>query len=441
MHKDVFHPDFKAEPWWWEAWAPNNALSQDPPAKTDVAIVGAGYGGLATALELRRNGVAAVVLERGDFGVGASTRNGGMISGGTNLGKGLGGKSPIADEFERNKARLMAAGAESLTVLEDIIAREKIECGLIKSGRFVGAWTPKHYANQAAKIDSLNKYANAGASMVPRERQREFIASDYYYGGMHATRGGHLHPALYYKGLLDAAHRAGALLCARVEAERIEKIATGWRVLTSKGSVEAGEVVIATNGYTGDLTPRLKRRVVPVASHIIATEELTEHASKLIPEMRAVGDTKRVLTYYRPSPDGKRLIFGGRARFTAAPPQVSAPALYRYMTDRFPQLKGIRITHAWTGNVAFALDYMPHMGIDQGLHYLLACNGNGVAMMTYLGTQTAKKIAGGRNAPINPLDGRDFPAHAFYNGDPSWFLPMVGAWYRTRDWLDRRLVG
>jgi glycine/D-amino acid oxidase-like deaminating enzyme len=436
---DIFHPDFKAQPWWWEAWHPNNALSQDPPSKTDVVIVGAGYGGLSTALELRRNGVAAVVLERGDFGIGASTRNGGMISGGTNLGKGLGGKSPIAEEFEANKAALMGAGADSLTVLEDIIAREGIECGLHKNGRFVGAWTPRHYDDLATKIETYNKYANAGASMVPRERQREFIQSDYYYGGMHATRAGHLHPALYYKGLLEAAHTAGAILCAQVEAERTEKIANGWRVLTAKGPIECREVVVATNGYTGDLTPRLKRRVVPVASHIIATEDLPEPADRmLIPAMRAIGDTKRVLTYYRPSPDGKRLIFGGRARFTAAPPEVSAPALYQYMIDRFPQLKGIRITHVWTGNVAFALDYMPHMGSDQGLHYLLGCNGNGVAMMTYLGTQTARKIAGGSNAPINPLDGREFPTHPLYNGDPSWFLPMVGAWYRTRDWIDRK---
>src|SRR5262249_46448695 len=110
--RDIFHRDFKAEPWWWEALRANDALSQDPAAQADVAIVGAGYGGLATALELGRNGIGAVVLERGDFGSGASTRNGGMISGGTNLGKGLGGKSPIAEEFERKKAELMGAGAE-----------------------------------------------------------------------------------------------------------------------------------------------------------------------------------------------------------------------------------------------------------------------------------------------------------------------------------------
>ncbi len=436
----IFHPGFKAQPWWWEAWTPNNALSQDPPAKTDVAIVGAGYGGLATALELRRNGIAATVLERGVFGIGASTRNGGMISGGTNLGKGLGGKNQTEEEFTRHKAGFLGAGADSLTTVEDIISREKIECGLVRRGRFVGAWTPKHYAELAAKVDMFNEYADVGAEMIPRERVREMMASDYYYGGMRVRRGGHLHPALYYKGLLEATHRAGATLCADLEAERIEKTATGWRVLTAKGPLEAREVVIATNGYTGDLTPRLKQRVVPVASHIIATEELPMPATALIPDMRSISDTKRVLTYYRPSPDARHLIFGGRARFTAAAPEVSAPILYQYMLDRFPQLKGIRITHVWTGNVAFALDYMPHMGTDQGMHYLLACNGSGVAMMTYLGTQTAKKIAGGANAPVNALDGREFPDHPLYNGDPSWFLPAIGAWYRTRDWLDRHLA-
>jgi glycine/D-amino acid oxidase-like deaminating enzyme len=436
----IYHPDFKAQPWWWEAWRPNNLLSQDPPAKTDIVIVGAGYGGLATALELRRNGVEAVVLERGDFGVGASTRNGGMISGGTNVGKGLGGKNQTEEEFTRNKAGFLGAGADSLATVQDIIAREGIDCGLITKGRFVGAWTPRHYEDLAAKVEMFNQYAHVGAEMIPRERVREMMASDYYYGGMRVMSGGHLHPARYYKGLLEAAHRAGAILCANVEAERLEKTGAGWRVLTAKGPVACREVVIATNGYTGDLTPRLKSRVVPVASHIIATEELPMPATELIPDWRSISDTKRVLTYYRPSPDGKHLIFGGRARFTAAPPEVSAPILYRYMTDRFPQLEGIRITHVWTGNVAFALDYMPHMGVDQGMHYLLACNGSGVAMMTYLGTQTAKKIAGGANAPMNALDGRDFPDHPLYNGDPSWILPVIGAWYRTRDWIDRRLA-
>jgi glycine/D-amino acid oxidase-like deaminating enzyme len=94
------------------------------------------------------------------------------------------------------------------------------------------------------------------------------------------------------------------------------------------------------------------------------------------------------------------------------------------------------VTHAWTGNVAFAFDFLPHMGMEQGMHYLMACNGSGVAMMSYLGYQTARKIAGGSNAPINAFDGQEFPTVPLYSGNP-WFLPMVGAWYRTRDWWDR----
>ena len=194
-------------------------------------------------------------------------------------------------EFAANKAAFLGSGIDSLNTLIDIIGREKIDCGLITNGRFTGAWTPKHYDDQASKVEMFNKYADVGAEMIPRERVREMMASDYYYGGMYVKRGGHLHPARYYKGLLEAAHGLGAILCGNVEAERMEKTGTGWRVLTAKGPIACREVVIATNGYTGDLTPKLKMRVVPVASHIIATEELPIPATDLIPLQRSIGDT------------------------------------------------------------------------------------------------------------------------------------------------------
>ena len=111
-----------------------------------------------------------------------------------------------------------------------------IECGLHKNGRFVGAWTPKHYADLATKVETYNKYANAGARWCRANASASSSRPTITYGGMYATRAGHLHPALYYKGLLEAAHRQGAILCANVEAERIEKIATGWRVLTVEGT-------------------------------------------------------------------------------------------------------------------------------------------------------------------------------------------------------------
>jgi glycine/D-amino acid oxidase-like deaminating enzyme len=429
---DVFHPDFKPMPFWWEAYKPSAGEPADLPRSVQVAIVGAGYGGLSTALELAKLGIGSVVLEARELGFGASTRNGGAVSGGVNIGKSFSGKRL---ESERADAVLSDA-ADAFSLIENLIADENIECFWNKTGRFVGAWTPKHFAGQASRVEQLNAAAQSECTMVPRERQREEMASDYYYGGLVVERSAHLHPALYYRGLLDACRKRAIPVCSLAPVQCITQSASNWRVQTARGEVEANVVVIATNGYTGELTPQLRRRVVPLASHIIATEELPpDLAASLIPKNRTLADTRRVLCYYRMAPDGKRMIFGGRARFTQVDAQTSAPILHRFMTDRFPQLKGFRVTHAWTGNVAFTLDALPHMGRQDGMHYLLGCNGSGVAMMTYLGHQTARKIARQGNYAC-AFDTPEFPDHPLYNGNP-WFLPAIGGWYRLRDGIDR----
>jgi glycine/D-amino acid oxidase-like deaminating enzyme len=431
---ELLHPDFKAMPYWWEAYRPRAEDPIDVPPRARVAIVGAGYAGLSTALELAKNGIDSVVLEAKELGFGASTRNGGAVSGGVNIGKSFSGRRAEV-EPARGEA-LLSDAADAFSVIERIIEEEKIECYWRKAGRFAGAWTPKHYEKQAETVARLNDAAKSGCHMVPRERQREEIASDFYCGGMVVERSASLHPALYYKGLLDAARRREIPICAMAPVSRITPAGNGWRVETARGTVEAGDVVIATNGYTGDLTPQLKRRIVPIASHIIATEELPpDLAASLIPKQRTLSDTPRVLCYYRMSPDGKRMVFGGRARFTQVTPEISVPALHRFMTRRFPQLAGAKVTHAWTGNTGFTLDALPHMGRQDGMHYLMGCNGSGVAMMTYLGYQTGRKIAGVANRPCS-YESDEFPTHPLYNGNP-WFLPAVGVWFRLRDQMDR----
>jgi glycine/D-amino acid oxidase-like deaminating enzyme len=402
-----------------------------------VAIVGGGYAGLSTALELARHGIDAVVLEAGELGFGASTRNGGAVSGGVNIGKSFTGRTSTVEP--RRAADILSDASDAFALIDRLIEEEQIACFWEKPGRFIGAWTRKHFEAQSRRLDALNSAAQSGAYLVPRERQREEMASDYYFGGMVVERSGKLHPALYYKGLLDACRRREVRICAKAAVTGIGRSGNGWHIETGRGAVSAGDVVIATNGYTGKVTPALRRRVVPVASHIIATEELPpDLARSLIPKGRTLSDTKRVLCYYRMSPDGKRMVFGGRARFTQIDAKVSAPILYRYMTDRFPQLRGVKLTHAWTGNVAFTLDALPHMGQRDGLHYCLGCNGSGVAMMTYLGWQTARKIARAANYACS-LDTEDFPDHPLYSGNP-WFLPVVGGYYRLRDNLDRLLA-
>jgi glycine/D-amino acid oxidase-like deaminating enzyme len=436
MHPDIFHKDFTPTPFWWEAYRPTAGELVNVPRTARVAIVGGGYAGLSAALELTKHGVDAVVLEANELGFGASTRNGGAVSGGVNVGKSFTGKTIEVDGGRVD--RILSDAADAFALIDRLVEEEKIDCFWEKPGRFVGAWARKHYAAQSRRVATLNAAAQSGAYMVPRDRQREEVASDYYFGGMVVERSGKLHPALYYKGLLDACRRRGVAICAKAAVTRIGRDGNKWRVETARGVLSAGDVVVATNGYTGSLTPALRCRVVPIASHIIATEELPpDLAGSLIPRAKTLSDTKRVLCYYRMSPDGRRMVFGGRARFTQVDATVSAPILQRYMIDRFPQLRGVKVTHAWTGNVAFTLDALPHMGHRDGLHYCLGCNGSGVAMMTYLGWQTARKIARVANYACS-FDTEEFPDHPLYSGNP-WFLPVVGGYYRLRDHLDRLL--
>ncbi|MEQ1522768.1 MAG: FAD-binding oxidoreductase [Aestuariivirga sp.] len=434
MNKEIFQKDFKAQPFWWEAHKPSALPEIALPREARVVIVGAGYAGLSAALELTALGLDCLVLDANEPGFGASSRNGGMVSGGVNVGKRYLSKPMPAHEA----APFMNDAADAFTLVEDLIAREKIDCGWTKAGYFLGAWCKSHYDDMAKKVDYLNAAAKSDSYLVPQERQREEIGSDYYRGGMVVGRAAHLHPALFFKGLLELCRKRGVKIASNTPAGKLTQTTTGWSVETPRGTIKAGDVIIATNGYTGDITPQLKRRVVPVGSYIIATEELPpDLAATLSPKNRSFADTRRVLTYYRMSPDGKRLIFGGRAKFGHTDPVETAPILYQFMTDRYPQLKGVKITHAWTGNVAFTLDEMPHMGKFDNLHYALGCNGSGIAMMTYLGQQTARKVAGKSNR-VCAFDRPEFPDHPFYNGS-TWFLPFVGRYFRARDWIDRRL--
>jgi glycine/D-amino acid oxidase-like deaminating enzyme len=399
-----------------------------------VAIVGGGYAGLAAALELSKLGLDAVVLEAERPGFGASTRNAGFVGSYGNLsqryGK-TGNHIDLAAEHRRHKDAI-----DSGTLVEDLIREERIDCHWSTPGHLTPAWSKRHYAAMPAKVAHLNACGDWGAALVPPDRMREELATDFYCGGMTVAKSALIHPALYYRGLLAACERRNIPVCAKAPVQSLARANGKWEIGTGRGRLEAGDVVIATNGYTGALTPQFRRRIVPIGSFMIATEELPEGlVGGLVPKGRSVADSRRVLTYCRPSPDGRRLLFGGRVRFSLSDPLEIAPFLYRLMIERFRELDGCRITHAWTGTVGFTFDEASHMGRMDGLYYALGCNGAGIAMMTYLGTQTARKIAGTADRSCS-FDGPSFPTHPLYRGNP-WFVPVVGQYFRLRDWLDR----
>ena len=433
MKSSLFAAEFKTSPWWWEAAEPPERKTSLP-----VAVIGGGYAGLSAALSLARLGHQVTVLDAERIGWGASSRNGGMVSGGLKVAR-----TALAEKLGAEQARNIAmAAAASFPFIEDTIAREGIECDYKRCGRFVAAWTPKHYDMLARQSDYIAEITGLPTEMLPPSRQHEALGSDHYRGGMKAAATGSIHPGKYARGLAAAAERAGAKLVDYTRVGGIRADGSGFRIATNRGELRADAVLVATNGYSRgadgqSAMPWLARRMIPVASYIIATEELpAETMDRLFPGRRMISDTKRVLNYFRPAPYGNRILWGGRARFGPNAPEAAAPRLHSFMTAVFPELSKVKITHAWTGNVAFTFDFLPHIGVQDGIHYAAGCQGSGVAMATWLGHNAALKIAGAANQRF-ALDGLEFPTVALYNGNPNWFLPIIGGWYRLRDRIDR----
>ena len=435
--KDVLTQDFKALPYWWEAAQPKQIRVTSPVDSTDVAIVGSGYAGLSAALELARSGTKTIVFDKEAIGFGASTRNGGLLS----TEPKFAGKNELTHRFGGELAeRILEDGRQSFSTLASTIKQEGINCALERNGRFVGAHCPRAYQKLAGRLRQYEKEGLSGFELIPRERQHEIIGdSNYYYGGLYEPDGGSLHPGLYHAGLVNACLRANVALSANTDVMSIKRNTSGFVVSTSLGEVTCREVVIATNGYTGALAPWQRRRVVPVGSYIVVTEVLGEAlVESMFRGFCTMSNTQRVLFYYRPTPDHKRVMFGGRANFTAVDHVTFATRLHDYMSRVYPQLRDTKISHAWTGNVAFSFDYLPHMGINEGVHYLMGCNGSGVAMMTYLGRQTALKILDKQNR-LCAFEEIPFNTHIGYHGKP-WFLPFIGNWYRLLDVFDRMMI-
>ena len=431
-HSGLFTPGFKELPYWWERTPRAPESPTDLPASVDVLVVGSGYTGLCAALQTARGGRSTLVIDTHEPGWGCSSRNGGQVSTGI---------KPDFAELEKAHGATTAMevhreGQRALSWIGDFIAQEQIDCDYRVCGRFYGAHTPAQYDKLARKLETQPVDLETEAFLVPRAEQQSEIATDFYHGGLVEPRHASVDPAAYHQGILDRALESGVAVVGGVSATALRRArdGAGFVVETSRGPIRAEDVVIATNGYTSGLTPWQQRRVFPIGTCMLATEDLGHDAGRaLIPGDRMIVDTRRIVVYYRLSPDGRRVLFGGRVSLNETDPRVSGPRLHKHMTAIFPQLGQVGITHSWMGFVGWTFQHMPHLGRHDGVWYAMGYCGSGVALASYFGTRLGQQVLGLEEG-CSILSNLPFRTRPLYYGKP-WFLSASVGWYGLLDRL------
>lgn len=425
--------DFSSEPYWWRAARPVATTRVSLTGKYDVLIIGAGITGLRAAIDLARSGRQVVVCDARDPGAGASRLNAGF------LGRTL--KWSYSDLLARSGSAVARAVYEELQAAYDctlqFIAAENIACFAERCGRFVGATSEAHLERLVNDAERTRQGLGFDYQFITPQQVRIEIATDAYVGGIVIPDLGSLHPGLYHKGLVDLAVSNGVTIAGRTQVHGFERVKGKFRVSTSLARVETEHVVIATNGYTSRrISPWHARRLIPFIGYMAATEELSESLLReLIPARRTIVDTNFNIDYFRPAPDSTRLLFGGATGGASADQNGQVERMYKVLIRVFPQLKGVRLSHAWTGHCAGTFDMMPHMGGADGVWYGMGYNFAGVPMGSYFGMRLAQAILG------KPLDDSPFATAGFktiplYTGRP-WFVPMALKYF---EWRDRRFA-
>ncbi|WP_018388306.1 FAD-binding oxidoreductase [Ancylobacter sp. FA202] len=405
------------------------ALAGDTTAK--VVIVGAGFTGLSAALHLAEAGADALVLEASQIGWGASGRNGGQVNPGLKwepdqleqaFGADLGG-------------RMVRLGDEAPGLVFDLIARHRIDCAPRRGGTLRAA-----ISERAAKgvREFQRQWAARGADVVISEGKEmaRLTGTGFYPLGAHDRRGGQVNPLAYCRGLAGAAMAAGARLFTDTPATRLARVAGGWEITTPNGLVRAERVILATNGYSDDLWPGLRRSVIPVYSSITATEPLPpDLAAPILSNGVVLYEMSASYAYYRLD-DAGRFVMGGRSVLRPASARQDFRTLVDHATRLFPVLRSVEWTHRWNGQVAVTWDQLPHLHEPEaGLTIGLGYNGRGVAMATATGRMLARHAAGGGREALDLPVTRINPIL----GHAAWPLAVKARlkWDRARETFDR----
>lgn len=357
--------------------------------KTDVVIIGGGYTGISTAYHLAEQKVDSVVLEEHRVGWGASGRNAGMVLTGYKesiyaLSKKLGKEAA---------GELLQLSVDGIHLVSQIIKKHGIDCAFSNCGNFDAAYKPSHYEALKKSHEFMLEHFNYETHLVDKRDLQTEVDSKLYHGGLVDPHSYSFHPLNYVLGIAQAAESLGAVIYDQTPAMSITKNGQNFIVKTPAGQVTAKHLVVATNGYTKEITKKLMKRVVPIGSFIVATERLPkEIVERLIPNDRMIADTKNFLYYFRRTPDD-RILLGGRVDFNGRESDEVYGSVRQNLLEVFPEMKDYKIEYRWGGMLGFTLDFMPHIGqMEDGTHFALGYCGHGASLSTLMGKLIAMNV-------------------------------------------------
>lgn len=416
-------------PFWIDDYPRPADLGASPiPSETDYLVVGSGLTGLAAGLRLARDGQSVVVVDSGDIAGGASAINGGMVSPDVKAGMRAVEQShgrQIADD-------IWHATVRSIEIVLELCQEHSIDVQLNHSGMAALGLDQRDAAKFAETVSWYRDRYRVEWEVLGADRVGEIAGSDSFTAALFEPEGYGIQPARFSFGMAGAVIDKGGLLVANCAVEAIDKAGPGFEVKTTQGSVRAGGVIVATNGYTTRRPiAELRNRVVPIGSYIVVTEPLGEKlAASVFPANAMTYTKRRLLHYMRRTPDNRILIGGRRNLKTDLPLEASAADLHSSMIRYFPQLRDAGVSHVWGGKLGIPFDLTPHIGNIDGVWYAMGYAGHGVGLSTLLGHDLAGMLLG--EEPTSPFAKIPHNGRFYYRGHP-WFLNPASVLYRTLD--------
>lgn len=410
---------FRQSLWQATAGAPaeNPALNADEEA--DVVIIGSGFTGLSAALHLRELGKAVVVLEAKEIGWGASGRNGGQVNPGWKMPP-----AKIRALYDTDRgSRILKLIDGACDLVFDLIDRHQIDCAARRAPFF----RPAYGARGLKEIeDWVRQWGEFGApvSLKNWQETHALVGSTFFDAGMEDARGGSLQPLLYVRGLATVAKQAGARLFVNSSVKQVDRVRGDWNVICENGAkVRAQFLIIATNGYTDDLWPELKKQVVPVASLQVATKPLPQHiCDTILPRGHHLSDTRRTTIYCRIDETNRFHIGGRGSAFSPTRQHGDTRHLQAEAVRIFPQLKEVEWEFEWGGLVAMTKNYTPHLiELADNAYAGLGYSGRGIAMATMMGKQLAE-LVNGEDVALPREKLTPFALHRFRNLGIAWHM-------------------